>query len=91
MDKIGIKLLEKMSYEQFESFGYLFPFDFEYEDMENYVEEQKVIELDIEEDEEREEDLEVLKALLSQLEDSFSYELSVFKNEWIPRKFSELT
>ena len=90
MNKIGIKFLENMSYEQFESFGYLFPFEFEYEDMERHIEEKKVIELDIEEDEDREEDLEVLQALLAGLESTLTYELYSFDNEWKKKELFEL-
>jgi len=90
MNKIGIKFLENMSYEQFESFEYLLHFDFEYDDMESYVEEQKVIELDIEEDEDREEDLEVLEALLAELDGTLKYELYSFDKEWEQKEFSEL-
>ena len=90
MNKIGIKILENISYEQFERFEYLLHFDFEYDDMENHVEEQKVIELDIEEDEDREEDLEVLEALLAELDGTLKYELYSFDTEWEQKKFSEL-
>ena len=91
MNKIGIKILENMSYEQFESFGYLLEFDFEYEDMERYVEEEKIIELDIEEDEDREEDLEVLQTLLAEFDrDGLTYELYSFEKEWEKKTFSEL-
>jgi hypothetical protein len=90
MNKIGIKILENISYEQFERFEYLLHFDFEYDDMENHVEEQKVIELDIEEDEDREEDLEVLEALLAELDGTLKYELYSFDTEWKQKAFSEL-
>ena len=90
MNKIGIKILENISYEQFERFEYLLHFDFEYDDMENHVEEQKVIELDIEEDEDREEDFEVLEALLAELDGTLKYELYSFDKEWEQKEFSEL-
>ena len=90
MNKIGIKILENISYEQFERFEYLLHFDFEYDDMENHVEEQKVIELDIEEDEDREEDLEVLEALLAELDGTLKYELYSFDKEWKQKELSEL-
>ena len=90
MNKIGIKILENISYEQFERFEYLLHFDFEYDDMENHVEEQKIIELDIEEDEDREEDLEVLEALLAELDGTLKYELYSFDTEWKQKAFSEL-
>ena len=80
MDKIGIKFLEKISYEQFESLGYLLHYDFEYEDIESYIEEQKVIELDIDEEEDREDDLEVLRVLLAEFDsENIRYEIFNYK------------
>jgi hypothetical protein len=76
-NKIGIKFLEKISYEQYESFAYLLQYDFEYEDLEEYVKEQKIIELDIDiDDEDREDDLEVLSVLLAGFDrDEVKYEM----------------
>ena len=83
MDKIGIKILENMDYEQFESFEYLLDYDFEYEDMLNCIEEQKVIELDIEEDEDREEDLEALAVLLAEFDrQELKYEIYTLCEKW---------
>jgi hypothetical protein len=90
MNKIGIKILENMSYEQFERFEYLLHFDFEYDDMESHIEEQKVIELDIEEDEDREEDLGVLETFLAEFNGTLKYELYSFDKEWEQKEFSEL-
>ena len=74
--RIGIKFLEKISYEQFESFAYLLQYDFEYEDLEEYIEEKKIIELDIDEEEDREDDLEVLSVLLAGFDrDEVKYEM----------------
>lgn len=79
INKIGIKFLEKISYEQFESFQYLLHYDFEYEDIEQHILEDKIIELDIDEEEDREEDLEVLEALLAQFDsDEVKYEMFNF-------------
>ncbi len=83
MDKIGIKFLNMFSYEDFESFQYLLDYDFEYDDLNEYVDEQKIIELDIEEDEDREEDLEALKVLLAEFDSKeIKYELYSLAEEW---------
>jgi hypothetical protein len=58
--------------------------------MEKHVEEEKVIELDIEEDEDRKEDLEVLNALLAGLDSALNYELYSFDKEWEQKELSEL-
>jgi len=92
MDKIGIKILENIDYEQFESFQYLLDYDFEYEDMISAIEEQKIIELDIEEDEDREEDLEALKVLLAEFDaQELEYELYSFSQEWEPKELGQLS
>ena len=84
MQKIGIKFLENLEYEQFESFQYLLDFDFEYDDLADSVVNKKVIELDIDEDaEDRVEDLEVLAELLKEFdEQGTNYELYVLETEW---------
>lgn len=90
MNKIGIKILDKISYEQFESFQYLLDYEFEYDDMESSIKEQKIIELDIDE-EDRAEDLEVLHALLLGFDgDEVKYELYLFDGEWERRAFGEI-
>jgi hypothetical protein len=91
MDKIGIKILDTLSYEDFESFQYLLDYDFDYEDMMEYIENQKVIELDIEEDEDRAEDLEALAVLLADFDTKkIKYELYSFSDEWRYKKLSEI-
>jgi len=84
MQKIGIKFLENLEYEIFESFQYLLDFDFEYDDLADSVVNKKVIELDIDEDaEDRVEDLEVLAELLKEFdEQGINYELYVLEAEW---------
>ncbi len=92
MDKIGIKILKNMTYEQFESFQYLLDYDSEYEDMISFIEEQKIIELDIEEDEDREEDLEALKELLAEFDtQELKYELYSFSEEWKKKELGSLS
>jgi hypothetical protein len=85
MKKIGIKILKELSYETFESFQYLLDYDFEYDDVVEYVKEQRVIELDIEDEdkEDRVEDIEVLTALLLEFDkDEVEYELYIFDTKW---------
>jgi len=85
MKKIGIKFLENLEYEQFESFQYLLDFDFEYDDLVDAIVDQKVVELDIEDDEveDRAEDIEVLTELLKSFdEQETKYELYVLEDEW---------
>ncbi len=91
MDKIGIKFLDNLTYEDFDSFQYLLDYDFEYDDLYEYIEEQKIIELDIEEDEDREEDLEALRVLLAEFDKKeLKYALYSFSDEWVSRELSQL-
>ena len=92
MDKIGIKFLNMLTYEDFESFQYLLDYDFDYDNLHEYVEAEKVIELDIEEDEDREEDLEALAVLLSEFDrKEIGYELYNFSEKWELKELSELS
>ena len=91
MDKIGIKILSNLSYEQFERFEYLVDYDFEYDDMMESIEEQKVIAFDIEEDEDREEDLEALKELLEELDrEEIKYKLYAFCEKWELKNLNQI-
>ena len=93
MQKIGIKFLENLEYEAFESFQYLLDFDFEYDDLADAVVNQEVIELDIDDDEkeDREEDLEVLGELLSTFdEQEIRYELYILDNGWKKEAFKNI-
>jgi len=83
MKRIGIKFSDTLAYEAFESFQYLLDYDFEYEDLEESVAEQKVIELDIDDEEDRAEDIEVLTELLKAFDaQNIEYKLYVFESEW---------
>jgi len=91
MDKIGIKFLDILTYEDFESFQYLLYYDFEYDDMVKHIEEKKVIELDIEEDEDRDEDLEALAALLAEFDrKELKYDLYSFSDKWVAKELIQL-
>jgi hypothetical protein len=91
MNKIGIKFLDNLEYEEFESFQYLLDYDFEYDDMLKHIEEQKVISLDIEEDEDRVEDLEALHALLAEFDrKEIEYVLYSFSEQWELKELSEI-
>jgi len=83
MRKIGIKFEKVLDYERYEPLQHWLDFDFEYEDLEAYVTENRVIELELEEDEDREEDILMLKAFLNQFEnDEVAYEIFVMNNDW---------
>ena len=84
MKKIGIRFLHHIEYEPFESFQYLLDYDFDYFDLEEYVEKGEILELDLEEDkEDRAEDIEVLNRLLEEFDkQDIRYELFVFDGEW---------
>jgi hypothetical protein len=91
MDKIGIKFLDNLTYEDFESFQYLLDYDFEYDDLCEHIKEQKTIELDIEEDEDRAEDLEALAVLLAEFDrKAIKYELHSFSDKWEVKELSQL-
>jgi hypothetical protein len=91
MKKIGIKFLQTLSYEQFESFQYLLEYDFEYENMEEAIKEQKVIPLDMDEEEDYADDIEVLNALLVEFDgESIGYELYVWDGEWKSSSLGEI-
>ena len=84
MKKVGIKFLQNIEYEPFESFQYLLDYDFDYFDLEEAVEKGEILKLDLEEDkEDRAEDIEVLNELLGEFDkQGIEYELFVFDGEW---------
>ena len=85
MKKIGIKFLQYIEYEPFESFQYLLDYDYDYFDLEASVEKGEVLELDLEEDDEedRADDIEVLNEFLGEFDkQEIKYELYVFDDEW---------
>ncbi len=85
MKKVGIKFLHYIDYEPFESFQYLLDYDFDYFDLEEYVEKGEILELDLEDEDEedRADDIEVLNELLGEFDkQDIKYELFVFDGEW---------
>ena len=83
MKKIGIKFEKLLDYELFEPLQYWLDYDFEYEDLEEYLSANKIIELELEEDEDREEDIEMLQTFLKRFDrDEIIYELFVLNDEW---------
>ena len=85
MKKVGIKFLQYIEYEPFESFQYLLDYDYDYFDLEASVEKGEVLELDLEEDDEedRADDIEVLNEFLGEFDkQEIKYELFVFDDEW---------
>jgi hypothetical protein len=83
MKKIGIKFKNVWDYEGYESFWHWLDYDFEYEDLIAAISDNRVIELDIEEDEDREEDILMLKDFLKQFDDAgIAYEMFVMNDDW---------
>jgi len=83
MKKIGIRFEKVLDYERFEPLQYWLDYEFEYEDLAEHIEQKKVIELELEEDEDRAEDIEMLQAYLVKFDkDEIVYELFVMNDEW---------
>jgi hypothetical protein len=83
MKKIGIKFEKLLDYEGFEPLQYWLDYDFEYENLEEFFETKRVIELEFEEDEDRAEDIEMLQSFLEKFDkDEIAYELFVMNDEW---------
>ena len=83
MNKIGIKILSNLDFDQFEALEYWLDFDFEYDDMVNFIAEQKIITLDMEEDEDREEDVAMLQKFLTDFaNEKVEYETFTLNEEW---------
>lgn len=88
MNKVGLKLFEPLDYELFEPLQYWLDYEFEYDEVLESIEKNEVISLDLEEDEDRVEDLEMLEEFLKKLgEEEVKYELYVLENEWISIEF----
>ena len=91
MNKIGIKFEKVLDYEHFEPLQYWLDESFEYEDLDVYLGEKKVIELELEEDEDREEDIEMLQAFLAKFDkNEIAYQLFLMKDEWKEEKVSNI-
>jgi len=91
MKKIGIKFEKVWDYDAYESFWHWLDYDFEYEDLIAAITDNRVIELDIEEDEDRAEDILMLKAFLKQFDDDgIGYEMFVKSDNWEKIAFNEI-
>ncbi len=93
MDKVGIKFHKLIDYEYYEPLQYWLDYDFEYEDLEEYIEQNKIIELELEEDEDREEDIEMLQTFLEKLaHEKIAYKLFRLNNtkEWEETKLKQI-
>ncbi|CAA6806448.1 MAG: Unknown protein [uncultured Sulfurovum sp.] len=83
MDKIGLKFDKALDYELFEPLQYWLDYEIEYEDILENIENNEVIELELEEDEDRGEDIAMLQAFLAKFtEEKIVYELFVMNDEW---------
>ncbi|CAA6803119.1 MAG: Unknown protein [uncultured Sulfurovum sp.] len=83
MDKIGLKFFKAIDYELFEPLQYWLDYHYEYEDFLESIKNDEVIELQLEEDEDRAEDIEMLQAFLEKIsKEEVSYELFVMHDEW---------
>jgi len=92
MDKVGLKFFKELDYDLFESLQYWLDYDFEYDDLLKSLEKKAVIELDLEEDEDREEDIEMLQTFLERFEAlEIPYKLFVKRGDWVTIKLEEIT
>ncbi|CAA6826857.1 MAG: Unknown protein [uncultured Sulfurovum sp.] len=88
MDKVGLKLSKVIDYDLFEPLQYWLDYEVEYEDILGYIQSDEVIELELEEDENRVEDLEMLGIFLEKFTQSeICYEVFVMNKEWEKTEF----
>jgi hypothetical protein len=91
MDKIGLKLFKPLDYDTFEPLQYWLDYDFEYDDLIEVIENDTVIELDLEEDEDREEDIQMLQTFLRHFEeDKIAFKLFNLSNNLEQVELEEL-
>lgn len=91
MTKIGLKLFTMVEYEMFESLQYWLDYDFEYDDLIESIENKQVIELDLEEDEDREEDIEMLQAFLKRLEtNKIEFKIYIKREDWLEEEVTNI-
>ncbi|CAA6816170.1 MAG: Unknown protein [uncultured Sulfurovum sp.] len=91
MQKIGIKFEKLLDYERFEPLQYWLEDDFEYEDLEEYIEAKKIIKLELLEDEDRVEDIEMLQAFLKKFnQDEIAYNIFLMNDEWENHKLMNI-
>ncbi|HHD81674.1 MAG TPA: hypothetical protein ENK82_00625 [Campylobacterales bacterium] len=92
MEKIGLKFFKEFDYEVFESLQYWLDYDFEYDDLVESIENKAIIELDLEEDEDRAEDIEMLSIFLSKFKAlEIPFELYVKREDWEVIKLEEIS
>jgi len=83
MKRIGIKFYDGLDYELFEPLQYWLDYDFEYEAFLEDIEKDEVIALELEEDEDRVEDIEMLQAFLMKLgAKEIKYSLFEMNGDW---------
>ena len=91
MKKIGIKLFKDLDYEHFEPLQYWLNHDVEHEDVLELISKEEIIELELEDDEDRAEDIEMLQAFLKKFDnDGIVYELFVMNDEWKKSEFKDI-
>jgi len=93
MQTLGIKFLDKLSYETFERWQYLLDYEMDYDDLNEAIEEGKIITLDMEDQdpEEWQDDIAMLKMLLSILEqEAIGYALYHLEESWQPMAISKI-
>ena len=83
MKKIGIKFFKDLDYERFEPLQYWLNHDVEHEDVLELITKEEIIELELEDDEDRVEDIEMLQAFLEKFnKDEIAYEVFVMNDKW---------
>ena len=83
MQKIGIKFFKDLDYERFEPLQYWLNYDVEHEDVLELISKEEIIELELEDDEDRAEDIEMLQAFLEKFnKDEIAYEVFVMNDKW---------
>jgi hypothetical protein len=88
MEKVGLKLFQVLDYETFEPLQYWLDYDFEYDDLVEAIENDQIIELDLEEDEDREEDIEMLQVFLKKFQDNnIEFKTYLKQQEWREEEF----
>jgi len=92
MNTVGIKLFEILDYELFERLQYWLDYDFEYDELREHIERNQVIPLELEEDEDREEDIEMLQNFLEKFkQNNIAFEIFVREDEWCRVELTHIT
>lgn len=92
MDKIGLKLFKHLDYDEFEPLQYWLDYDFEYDNLIEAVDNGEVIELDLEDDEDREEDIKMLQTFLERFkQEEIAFELFIISNNLEQIELSKIT